>query len=112
MEKQLTKKSVTIHVNLDERNMPESMTWDATDSPDAQPCKAMLLSLFDEVNRDILKIDLWTRDMQIVEMDRLMYQTLKGLADTYFTATKNNELATQMQQFAQYFGEKTQSIGQ
>jgi hypothetical protein len=48
--------------------------------------------------------------MQMVEMDRMMYQTLKSLADTYFSATKNNELASQLKQFAEYFGEKTESI--
>jgi hypothetical protein len=39
-----------------------------------------------------------------------MYQTLRGLADTYYRATQNRELATDMQQFVQYFGEKTEIL--
>lgn len=103
-------KEIKITVSLDDKNMPEKITWDATDNPKPKVCKAMLLSLFDDENRDTLKIDLWTKEMQMVEMDRFMYQNLKALADTYFRATKNNELATQMRQFAQFFGEETKSI--
>ena len=73
-------------------------------------CKAMLLSFFDEDTRDTLKIDLWTKEMQVVEMDRFFYQNLRAMADTYFRATKNQELANHMQQFANYFGEKTEVI--
>ena len=45
--------------------------------------------------------------MQVIEMDRFVFQTLRGLADTYFKATQNAELATSMRQFVHYFGEKT-----
>jgi hypothetical protein len=57
-----------------------------------------------------MKIDLWTTEMQVIEMDRFFFQTLRAMADTYFKATQNAELATAMQQFVQYFGEKTQII--
>lgn len=103
-------KEISIKIGLDEKNMPDSIIWDATDNESPQECKAMLLALFDKDHRDTYKIDLWTKEMQMVEMDRMMYQTLKSLADTYFRATKNNELASQMKQFADYFGEKTESI--
>lgn len=103
-------KEINIKIGLDEKNMPDSIVWDATDNENPQECKAMLLALFDKDHRDTYKIDLWTKEMQMVEMDRMMYQTLKSLADTYYRATKNNELASQMMQFAEYFGEKTESI--
>ena len=59
---------------------------------------------------DTIKIDLWTKEMQVVEMDRFFFQTLKGLSDTYFKATNNAELASAMRQFVQYFGEQTEII--
>ena len=34
-----------------------------------------------------------------------MYQTLKGLADTYHKATKNTKMANDMQKFVDYFAE-------
>ena len=107
------KSRITIDVGLDGRNMPVSMKWAASDNPagqQPQDAKAMLLALFDERTKETLKIDLWTKEMQVVEMDRMFYQTLRGLADTYFRATQNKELANQMQQFVFYFGQATGAI--
>ncbi|HMX84190.1 MAG TPA: gliding motility protein GldC, partial [Saprospiraceae bacterium] len=67
-------------------------------------------SLFDSKVKDTLKIDLWTNELQVVEMDRFMFQTLRGLADTYMKATNNHKLANEMQQFVTYFGEQTEII--
>jgi gliding motility-associated protein GldC len=89
------------------------LDWIAPDNPnhnDPQECKAMLLSLFDKESKDTLKIDLWTTEMQVVEMDRFMYQTLRSLSDTYFKATQNKNLAVDMQRFVQYFGEETEIL--
>jgi hypothetical protein len=43
-------------------------------------------------------------------MDRFFFQTLRAMADTYFKATQNRELAVEMQKFVQYFGEKTKIL--
>ena len=65
---------------------------------------------FDNDTKDTMKIDLWTTKMQVNEMDRFFFQTLRAMADTYFKATQNREMAVDMQRFAQYFGEKTEII--
>ncbi|MEM9991517.1 MAG: gliding motility protein GldC [Bacteroidota bacterium] len=104
---------IKIQVGLDEDNVPIRLNWQSTDSAvsqEVQECKAMLLALFDKENLDTLKIDLWTKEMQVIEMDRFFFQTLRGLADTYFRATKNKELAADMQKFVQYFGEQTKVL--
>jgi len=74
-------KEIKISVGLDARKMPIHMEW--TTEGQTQEVKAMLLSVFDKDHRDTLKVDLWTMDMEIQEMDRLFYQSLRGLADTY-----------------------------
>lgn len=111
-DKKVTKMSdITIRVGLDEANVPLDIAWKADDSPDTpefKSCKAMLLSLFDEEYRDTYKIDLWTSQLQIGEMNKFMYQTLRALADTYYRATNNKEVANDMQKFVQYFGEQTE----
>ena len=107
------KSRITIEVGLDGKSMPVEMKWAASDNPatrQPQECKAMLLSLFDERSKETLKIDLWTKEMQVIEMDRMFYQTLRGMADTYFRATQNKELANQLQQFVFYFGQATGAI--
>ena len=113
MAKDTVKKRSKIHVNvgLDPTNMPVEMSWGASDKPGPDDrCKGMLLSLFNEQSKETMKIDLWTKEMQVVEMDRFMYQTLRGLADTYFRATGNKELANEMQRFVFYFGQATGAI--
>lgn len=104
---------INIRVGLNENNVPIKMEWQSNDNPAGitpQECKAMLLSLFDKENKETFKIDLWTNEMQVGEMDRFFYQTLRALSDTYFKATQNKELATDMRRFVQYFGEKTEIL--
>lgn len=107
----ITKTSVIrLTVGLDEKNMPRQLEWQADDpggKGQASDCKAFLLSVFDRNTLETLKIDLWTTDMQVNEMDKFMFQTLRALTDTYFKATQNKELANDMQRFVLYFGEKT-----
>ena len=105
------KKEINIKVGLNKELLPDTIHWQAEGNPDGeQEAKAFLLSIFDEATKDTLKIDLWTTKMQVIEMDRFVFQTLRGIADTYYKATQNAELATEMQRFVQYFGEKTSII--
>lgn len=102
---------ITCRIGLDDQNVPVKIDWLAQDSPDTpefKEAKAMLLAFFDKDYRDTYKIDLWTNELQIGEMNKFMYQTLRGLADTYFRATNNQEMANDMRKFVQYFGEKTE----
>jgi gliding motility-associated protein GldC len=111
MQKPTQRSQIRINIGLNDQNVPISIDWDADSQPGkTHACKAMLLSLFERETKDTMKIDLWTEDMQIAEMDRFFFQTLRALADTYFKATKNRELATDLQRFVQYFGEKTEIL--
>ncbi|HQV65959.1 MAG TPA: gliding motility protein GldC [Saprospiraceae bacterium] len=111
MSKPVVKKSlIEIEIGLNEDKMPETIQWRSDDNPngkDFTECKAISLALFDKDYKDTLKIDLWTTEMQVIEMDRFMYQTLRSLADTYFRATNNQQLANDMQLFVDYFGKQT-----
>lgn len=111
---QVTKTSeIKITVGLNEEKIPVELHWEADDNmgqAGASPCKAMILALFDEETKETLRMDLWTKNMQVVEMDRFFFQTLRAMADTYYKATQNAQLASAMQQFVQYFGEKTEII--
>lgn len=104
---------IKVTVGLNGQNVPVRITWEAEDNPNAngaQEVKAVMLSFFDKETKDTLKIDLWTQDMQVIEMDRFIFQTLRAIADTYYRATQNKELANEMQRFVTYFGEKTEII--
>lgn len=102
---------INIKIGFNEDKMPERIQFNSDNGGEPNPeiqCKAMMLSLFDHVYKDTLKIDLWTTEMQVVEMDHFIYNTLKGLADSYQRATHNTTLANDLQKFAQYFAEKTE----
>ncbi len=105
--------AITIQVGLDKDRVPVKIEWAASDMhPDGQmeECKAMAVALFDKAHRDTLRIDLWTKEMQVQEMDRFFYQTLRSLSQTYLRATQNKDLAEEMAKFAHYFGEKTEVV--
>ncbi len=105
-----TKSEIKINVALDDDKIPESIHWQSTDNPEnanQQECKAFLLSIFDKDHKDTLRIDLWTKEMQVSEMDRFVYFTLRGIAETYHKATNNTELANQIGKFSEFFGEES-----
>ncbi len=113
-EKNIKKESrIEVVVGLNEESVPAEIKWRADDNPEGRQflnAKGMLVSFFDEKSRDTLRIDLWTEDLQVMEMDRMVYHTLKGLSETYLRSTGNKELAGQMRQFAEYFGETTEIV--
>jgi gliding motility-associated protein GldC len=111
MAEQVDKSSnITVKVGLSSDKIPVKIEWMADDDPSDTgwtEIKAMMISLFDLDTRDTLRIDLWTKEMRVDEMDRFMFQTLRAMADTYHRATQNAELANEMQHFVDYFGKKT-----
>jgi gliding motility-associated protein GldC len=111
-EKVANEENLNLNFGFDENKMPVHIEWISSQDAEnkAVECKAILLSMFDKEHRDTYKIDLWTTEMQVAEMDRFMYQTLRGLAETYHNATKNSALSNDFMRFTQYFGEKTEVI--
>lgn len=106
------KSEIKIEIGLDEKQQPESIYWEADSDKGIQrrESKAMLLSFFDKESLETFKIDLWTTKLQVAEMDRLMFHTLRALSDTYYNATKNEELSNQMRSFVDHFGKATKII--
>lgn len=106
----MKKVKIEIEIQIDEGKGVESIRWKSDDPPSNgqfSEAKGFFLSLFDNETLETLKIDLWTQKMEIGEMDRLTYYTLKSMADTYYNATKNSDTASDLARFCQYFGEET-----
>ena len=60
---------IKIGVELDENRVPDNIFWTAPDGGvKGQASKAMLLSMWDHVNKESMRIDLWTKDMPVDEM--------------------------------------------
>ena len=90
---------------MDESQVPDSITWNASDTTveHAQKAKAMMLSFWDASEKTALRIDLWTKDMMIDEMADFFYQTMMTMADSYGRATKEDETVDEMKKFAKNF---------
>src|SRR5688500_14665750 len=95
--------TIKIDVTLDEKRMPETISWAATESTmDAsRSAKAMILGFWDGAEKTALRIDLWTKEMMVDEMTDFFYQTMMSMADSYERATKNKQLVAEMKNFAQ-----------
>jgi gliding motility-associated protein GldC len=104
----MSKSTITIDVTMNESRVPDSISWNASDTgaENAQKAKAMMLSFWDGAEKAALRIDLWTKDMMVDEMADFFYQTMMTMADTYGRATKYNEQMEEMKKFAKDFYEK------
>ena len=102
----MNKSEINITVELDESKHPVNMEWTATDSgmDGTRPCKGLMISLWDGNDECTYRIDLWTKTMMVEEMQHMMYETIRGMADTYQKATGDDEVTEAMNEFAQNFG--------
>jgi len=97
---------IKIAIQLDENRVPEKLAWTARDGGVAnEEAKAVLLSLWDHNNQESVRIDLWTKDMPVDEMQVFFHQTLVGMTDSFRRATNNDKMADTMKDFTDYFAE-------
>jgi gliding motility-associated protein GldC len=85
----MKKSTINFTVHLDANNVPDKILWDATDKPDAEMAetKAISVALWDEKQKNTLRIDLWTKDMPVMEMKRFFIDCIGGLGQTILTST-------------------------
>lgn len=100
----LKSSDIRLRVLMDDDGI-EEIRWEADDGPEPgeQAAKAMILSLWDAERRNALRIDLWTKELSVDDMNDFVFQTLMSLADTYRRATNDAGLAGEMKLFAQEF---------
>ncbi|OAB76054.1 gliding motility protein GldC [Cochleicola gelatinilyticus] len=98
---------IKIQVGLDENKIPEKLRWSADDGGISnEESKAIFLSVWDHKKKEALRIDLWTKDMPLDEMQIFFHQTLSAMADTFQRATNDEKMAATMRDFCDYFAEK------
>ncbi len=98
---------IIIEVGLDENRIPEEIKWSATDAGVAnEPAEAFLLSVWNDENKEALRLDLWTKEMKVFEMQFFVWQTIKSLAETYRKATMDDKMADTILDLADYMEEK------
>lgn len=102
---------IKITVGLDENRVAETILWEAEDGGLArQKAKALMMGVWSPDTDESLRIDLWTKDMTMDEMKRMIHTTFISMADVYERATDDNSLAADVRDFARYFGEKSEIL--
>lgn len=104
----MKKAEIKVTVELDEKNVPETILWESTDSEnkDSVPTKAMILSLWDHNYKNAMRIDLWTKDMPVDEMKRFFYETLQTMGDSFLRATGEQNIVEDLRDYCAHFAEK------
>jgi gliding motility-associated protein GldC len=93
----MKKSTINFTVHLDQNNVPEKIYWDATEKPDPNiaETKAISVALWDERQKNTLRIDLWTKDMPIMEMKRFFIDCIGGLGQSILTSTGDEFMASE-----------------
>lgn len=97
---------ITFHINLDENHIPEQIEWKASDNNDTGKCDAAFLTIWDKKDKNTLRIDLWTKEMMVEDMQIFFHQMMLSMSDTYVRATGDQQLGQEIKQFAMGMGEK------
>lgn len=105
------KKEIKVTLELDTDQQPKTMQWDASDATGgAMPCKAIQLSVWDPTEQAALRVDLWTKDMYIEEMNHFYFQTIMTMASSFEKATGNSAAAEIIKKMGEEFGKKTEVL--
>ena len=99
----MKKSTINFTVELDQNNVPEKILWDATEKPDAglSETKAISISLWDHIQKNTLRIDLWAKDMPVTEMKRFYVDCIGGLAQSALRATGDEFMAKRMNELCE-----------
>jgi gliding motility-associated protein GldC len=91
---------IKFNVELDDENIPEKIFWKATDSGSTgmEEAKAISIAVWDHLQKETLRIDLWGKNMPVHEMKRFYVDIIGGLANSIRTATNDNIMADQMEE--------------
>lgn len=90
--------TIQFTVDLDQNNIPERIRWDATDKPADTPAetKSISVSLWDDQQKNTMRIDLWTKDMPVDEMKRFYIECLGGIARSILSSTGDEKMSNEI----------------
>lgn len=99
--------NITLNVELDENSVPEKIKWTAEDGGvNNSDAKAFMLSIWDEKEKNTMKVDLWTKEMQVEEMKQFFHQTLLTMADSFERATGEKNICEDLRDYCYHFADK------
>jgi gliding motility-associated protein GldC len=91
----MKKSNINFTVQLDANNVPEKIFWDATEKPEPglSETKSISIALWDHLQKNTLRIDLWAKDMPVDEMKRFYIDCIGGIAQSMLSSTGDELMA-------------------
>lgn len=99
----MKKSDIHFDIELDSQNVPNKIYWDATDNPNEglSDTRAIAVSIWDHYHQGTMKMDLWTKDMEVLDMKRFVIEIMDGLASTVESATGDQTMARDIMSLCQ-----------
>ncbi|HEY8399999.1 MAG TPA: gliding motility protein GldC [Cytophagaceae bacterium] len=91
---------IKFRIQLDDKNIPDKIFWEATDSPSGkeEETKSIMIALWDHVQQNTMRIDLWSKEMPVLDMKRFYIESIGGMAEAILNATGDKEMADEMKE--------------
>jgi gliding motility-associated protein GldC len=93
---------IRLKVGLDSHRNPIKLSWTAEEGgiePDRE-VKAFFLTTWDKKENNSMRMDLWTTDFMVEEMQTLIFQHLMSLAEVVDRSTGDVKSAEEIKTFA------------
>jgi len=97
---------IQFRIAMDENQVPEAIEWKVPGEGESGKCDAAFLTIWDRNEKNTFRIDLWTKDMMVDDMQIFFHQMLLSMSDTYKRATGDEANAVEMRKFAMELGER------
>ena len=101
----MNKSNISFNITLDENKVPEEIQWKADENGQGE-AKAIMLSIWDDKEKNTLKIDLWNKEMTMDEMKQFFHQSILVMTDTFERATDDKETAEGVRMFCEDLKER------
>lgn len=107
----MKKSTINFSIELDNQNVPDKIFWDATEKPEPglSETKAIAIALWDQTQKNTLRIDLWTKDMPVEDMKRFYIDCIGGMSQSVLSATGDELMAHEINDLCERLVKHVQS---
>ena len=94
---------IKFKIKLDKDNIPETIVWEADESPSGKPeeAKAIALNIWDHSQSNTLRIDLWGKELPVFEMKKFYIDIIGGMSETIKNATGDEVMSDLMNELTE-----------
>ncbi len=101
----MKKSEIHFDITLDKNSVPEDIVWHATDKEgDEDHTSAISIAIWDDIEKNTMRLDLWTKEMPIHEMKKFYIDALGGMAQSLLNATGDENMSEKINKLCDQLG--------